>query len=610
MYNQSPGRGLPAITRFAFVLCAVLAMTLLQVSKVALAQQETRARDVGPASATATADKETPRSSLQETPTFATRVNLVIVPVVIRDKDGKAVGSLKREDFQIFDDGKQEPISTFNMETNNPAGTGALPGSALGGVPIEKALGVAAPAHFIAYLFDDVHLQVGDLVQVRAAARKHLETAMEAGDRAALFTTSGDVTLEFTNDKTQLAEAMDRIKPGFNIGGAHCPYMNYYLAKKILEESGRSISSPMAVGNASPTPAWDGATDDTWTCLYSRADRLHDRAQQAALDAARREVQADENETRRALLKVEIAVRRLAAMPGTRTLILISPGFQIGVDHVEQNSAINMATNKNIIIDALDARGLYTAGSSADNGAGPSTPFAAQLEDSINREGLFAQTGVMAELTDGTGGKFFRDSNDLVGGFKQLATPPEYLYVLAFKPENLKRGGRYHNLKVSVPKHHGWTVQARRGYYESVGAGDSKQLVTGELQEALFSREEMHNLPMAITTESLKKDDSHRELSVTTHVDVSQIDFHRVNDRNVDDLTLVCGLFDLNGNYLQGKKQEISLHLADKVLQKLTAGMNVKTSFDVGPGAYLIRTVLLDSGDQLLSAVNGSSVIP
>ena len=67
---------------------------------------------------------------------------------------------------------------------------------------------------------------------------------------------------------------------------------------------------------------------------------------------------------------------------------------------------------------------------------------------------------------------------------------------------------------------------------------------------------------------------------------------------------------ELNGSYLQGKKQEISLRLEEDVLQQLTEGMNVKTTFDVEPGAYQIRVVLRDSGDQLLSAVNGSGFIP
>ena len=70
----------------------------------------------------------------------------------------------------------------------------------------------------------------------------------------------------------------------------------------------------------------------------------------------------------------------------------------------------------------------------------------------------------MAELADGTGGRFFHNSNDLEGGFKSLTEAPEYQYVLEFSPQNVKANGSYHSLKVKV-RGNGLKLQARRGYY-------------------------------------------------------------------------------------------------------------------------------------------------
>lgn len=39
-------------------------------------------------------------------PTFTTRSNLVLVRVVVRDKKGLPNGTLRSEDFQVFDKGK------------------------------------------------------------------------------------------------------------------------------------------------------------------------------------------------------------------------------------------------------------------------------------------------------------------------------------------------------------------------------------------------------------------------------------------------------------------------------------------------------------------------
>ena len=588
--------------RFGILLC--LALTLFS-AQVGLAQQAAPAgNDRAATGSGSTTDQNGMQTSTEDVLTFKSRVNLVVVPVVVRDKEGKAVGSLKREDFQIFDDGKLQTISTFSIEANLPAGERAKQSSILGNLPGEKTLGVV-PTHFFVYLFDDVHLQAGDLMQVRAAAKKHLETGMGVDDRAAIFTTSGDVTLEFTSDKGRLAQAMDRIKQGLARVG-NCPYMNYYLAQRIIDEAAKDSTLP----GASVSPALNGATLDVWNCLFHQQEHLEDQSRQVALDAARQEVQTGDTNRRKALLTVQNAVRRLAAAPGSRTLILISPGFQTGDDHSEQESAINLSIGRNIVINTLDARGLYTAVPGAGNNDGPSIPEAAQLEEPINHQGRLLQTNIMVELAAGTGGKFFHDDNGLLEGFHELGAPPEFIYVLGFRPETLKQGGRYHQLKVQIARSRGLAVQARRGYYESAGASDSEKVISQELEDALFSRDEVRNLPIKIAAGYLKKEDSGRELTVTTHLDANQIHFRKVSDRNVDDLTLICGLFDINGNYLQGKKQEISFHMDDDLLKQLTDGINVKTTFDVQPGPYLIRVVLRDSGNQLVSAVNGSGFIP
>ena len=50
------------------------------------------------------------------TPTFSTTTNLVVLNVTVRDKSGKLVDNLKKEDFTVFEDEKPQSVAVFEME--------------------------------------------------------------------------------------------------------------------------------------------------------------------------------------------------------------------------------------------------------------------------------------------------------------------------------------------------------------------------------------------------------------------------------------------------------------------------------------------------------------
>src|ERR1035438_4296035 len=109
-----------------------------------------------------------------------------MVPVVVRNAQGHAIGNLGKESFQLFDKGKPQEISRFTVEkTGAPVGQESkASGNQPAATPEEKATPVVAPERFVAYLFDDVHLALGDLTRVRDAADRHMAT-LEPTDRAA-----------------------------------------------------------------------------------------------------------------------------------------------------------------------------------------------------------------------------------------------------------------------------------------------------------------------------------------------------------------------------------------------------------------------------------------
>jgi hypothetical protein len=216
----------------------------------------------------------------------------------------------------------------------------------------------------------------------------------------------------------------------------------------------------------------------------------------------------------------------------------------------------------------------------------------------------------MAELAEGTGGTFFHNNNDLEEGLRKLASAPEYYYLLGFSPQNLKLDGRYHSLKVNLKMPGKLSIQARRGYYAPKHIPDSAEQARQEIEEALFSQEEMHDLPVELHTQFFKATESDAKLAVLAHLDVRRLHFNKVEGRNHNVVTVVSGLFDRNGQFIGANQKIITMRLRDETLeQKLQSGLTMKTSFDVKPGSYLVRLVVRDTEGEI-SAENGAIEIP
>ena len=161
----------------------------------------------------------------------------------------------------------------------------------------------------------------------------------------------------------------------------------------------------------------------------------------------------------------------------------------------------------------------------------------------------------MAELADATGGRYFHNSNDLKGGFNQVAASPEFVYVLGFSPQNLKLDGSYHALKVTLKASHGLDLQARRGYYAPKHLANPEEDAKREIQEAMFSRDELQDIPLELHMQFFKSSDVAATIAVLARVSVKNLRFRKADGRNNDNLTILSGVFDRNGNYITGSKR-------------------------------------------------------
>jgi VWFA-related protein len=380
-------------------------------------------------------------------PTITVNVNRVLIPVVVRDKQGRAVGNLKKEDFQVFDNDKPQPISGFMMESRAPQPTRAAGDTAS---PAPESGTPPPRPRFVIFLFDDMHLEAQDLAHVQKAGAKAVAESLSESDYAAVVSVSGKINTGVTRDRDKLQDAIKSLKPRlvYRSSSTECPYIQYYQAD-LIENKHDSQALAEAVRQVfNCNPGMDQQRD------LDTAQRLAESAAMQVQMVGRQDVQAT-------FTTIRALVRAIAGLPGQGILVLVSPGFlSIESDTLTSESQIiDIAASANVIISTLDARGLYTTSMNAseDDSKDP------QYQSEIRRRTMEADENPLSELADGTGGTFSHNSNDLDAGLSELAAAPEHLYLIDISPADLKPDGSYHRLKVKVNQP-GLEIQARHGY--------------------------------------------------------------------------------------------------------------------------------------------------
>src|SRR5216683_4982602 len=253
---------------------------------------------------------ETSEVSTRDTPpTFRVRVNLVLVRVVVRDSSGKVVSNLKKQDFQLSDNRKPQVIPTFSTETpesHKVAPTTPSPApDPDANVSGDPAAIAALPQRFVAVVFDDTNMLVEDTVWVRNAATR-LFSSLAPTDRVGIYSSSGQITQEFTQEHERLQESLLRVVPRPLAAGGNgfheCPEISYYQADQI---ENRQDSQALAV-----------ATADALECAYRNDPRMTAQAQMLAQMTSQRTLASGDSQTEYVYRHLEDIMRRLAAMPG------------------------------------------------------------------------------------------------------------------------------------------------------------------------------------------------------------------------------------------------------------------------------------------------------
>ena len=555
-------------------------------------------------------EKEISTQEVQSTFKVQVQRNMVVLRAIVRDPNGHPVANLRKEDFRLWDNGKPQEIEQFAVESPDripalappaPTGEESEEGAASGA----RQASITA-RNFQALYFDDVQMSNEDVARARDAADHYLANTLTAADRAGIFTSSGQGNLDFTDDRSKLHEALFKLRSRPVIETDRCPDIGNYQAYLIAQRH--------------DPDAADIALFEYMACNCQVDDKTSaqicvNQGTQVVQSEAMQVLNQWETQSEAVMRGLEQIIHRVALLPGKRSVIFLSPGFLFYNLESQIAEVTDRALRSNVVVSTLDPRGLYVinpAGDASHQNITPlNRPDLRGKKQQIIEQGISLDEQVLYGFAEDTGGQFFHNSNDLDQGFRQVGTLSEVYYVLAFSPHNLKYDGRFHTLKVRLVNPAGSTLQARRGYFAPKASEDPATRAKEEIKEAVFSQDELKELPIDVHTQFYKVNEAEVRLAVLTHLDLSSVHFRQEQDRHLDNLTFLTVVFDRDGKCVVAKEKRVEFHLRDATLSKLSqTGITMKTEVDLKPGTYLVRQIVRDSEAGQLSGLSHTVEIP
>ena len=143
--------------------------------------------------------------------------NLVQVDAVVT-RDGKPVKDLKAEDFEIYEDGKKQQITSFafisNIPESAPTPTSTNKKSRDQNTPPSVPLIPNERRRVMALVVDDLGLSATSIAAVRKQLRKFVDEQLSPNDLVAIIRTGGTMGAlqQFTNDRRVIERAFSQVK--------------------------------------------------------------------------------------------------------------------------------------------------------------------------------------------------------------------------------------------------------------------------------------------------------------------------------------------------------------------------------------------------------------
>ncbi|MCU1286437.1 MAG: hypothetical protein JWO13_2787 [Acidobacteriales bacterium] len=524
--------------------------------------------------------------------TIKSGAELVEVPVIVR-KGNAHVSGLKAEDFTLFQDGKQQKISAFQeVHTQGTVKTTGAPNQFT-----NYGIDNSVPRITIIAI-DTVNTPVLDQANLKQEVIKFLSEAAETGEQfglVALDRNGVHVLHDLTTDPSALKATVARLKNT-------SPVKEENRSNHLKEAAPTTASDPdLPEGQHDFLPQWGGMMDQ----------------QERTFDFQNRSTRID------TLLVMQQIAQALAGLPGRKTLIWASSGFQFadgmfktegGLNRVftgPSNSSLDQGLRTwevlnaaNVAVYPIDARGMVnTAFQFMDTSVKESARYADK--ESI-RDASRAVTNTFDEMAMQTGGKPCYGRTDMHNCIREAIEESHDYYIVSFYVDKKSTTPGWHKINVKLSQG-GGKIRFRPGYLYT-GIKDSAAAKAASLNTdyslALSSPMSYTAVPFQGTFKQINSNGAKKTVEFELMLPPSAITIDET-DKNKMNMDVVAVVRERGGKEVAKISQKIERNLPEQGVATIRAqGIRYKNKFDLPPGNYGVWFVLRDN----ISAHVGSIV--
>jgi VWFA-related protein len=554
-------------------------------------------------------------------PVFGVEAATVILDVVVRDKGGRVVRGLSAEDFEVYEDGHRQDVTSFRMvdrkrpleqvaERASEVGRAAAPedserdpGAAASDGPANEAVPESAlEPSVIAFVFDRLSASGRDMAH--RAADAYLRDGYVSGDLVSVYALNLQLRVlqSFTDDVSVIMSAFERAASQANTPFTH-----------EMEKTRESIADLSRQESTLARLAGDPGATEQAAQLSSRVAVLETSVRaMRAFERLERDQQG--YATTNGLLAV---IGGLAQVPGRKTLVFFSEGMVIPANVQSQFELVVAEANRaNVSVYAMDAGGLRAesplqesvlelnqasdrgvqaqmTGFVRENGA----PLTRHLERNEDIVRLDPRAG-LGQLARATGGFLIGDTNDAKKAFRRIEEDMRFHYVLTYSPTDPSYDGRFRSISVRMLQS-GLRVQARKGYFAVPPAEAGVPVRDFELPAlALLDRATpAQDLPILAGAFSFPEKDRPGLVPILVEVPMASVSY--VADEDASDyeaeLTVLVRVRDANGTEVDRMSENYPLSASMAALAKAKQGtLLFYKEARLRPGQYSLEAAAYD----------------